>query len=120
MTCGSQSSRLTKLLLHVLFDPDSSVSPPLNNELGDTRVFGVLDVFVFNINGADGADFGAFAAGRAASCVCPLLVLIHYYLFVFAAEFKVKSVDSLDFIADADTSCAEDAAVSVYHEEVMS
>ena len=76
-------------------------------------VFGVLNHFAFNVDGADWADFGAFTAGGAAAGFAPFLVLIHDDLCVFAAEFEVKCVGAFDLVADADASCAEYASVAV-------
>ncbi len=53
-------------------------------------VFGALNVFAFDIDGSDWADFGAFTAGSAAHGCAPFLVLIHNDVGAFTSEFKVK------------------------------
>jgi hypothetical protein len=39
--------------------------PPFNDKLGNISFLGMFDWFAFNVDGADGADFGAFSTGRA-------------------------------------------------------
>ena len=69
--------------------------------------------FSFNVDGADGANFSAFAAGSAGAGVSPFLIKIHDYLGVFSSQFEVKCVDAFNLVADADASGAEDASVAV-------
>jgi len=87
--------------------------PPLDYKGGDIGDFGGFNVFAFNVYSSDGADFGTFAAGCTATCFGPRFILIHYDVSVFAAEFEIKSVDSFKFIADSNTSSAENATVRI-------
>jgi hypothetical protein len=39
--------------------------PPFNDKLGNISLLGMFDGFTFNVDGADGTNFGAFSTGRA-------------------------------------------------------
>jgi hypothetical protein len=69
--------------------------------------------FSFNVDGADWANFGAFAARGARARITPMLIKVHNNLRVFAAQFEVKSVNTFDFVAYPYASSAQDAPVSV-------
>jgi hypothetical protein len=67
--------------LHLLSFP----IPPLDDELGNVSVLGVIDGFSFNVYGTDRTNFSAFAAGCARTRITPMLIKIHNNLRVFAA-----------------------------------